>query len=412
VYSGVVLSAEGDTVKVAVGGTEALLRLTPRARAGLDDGPPLARGDVVRVGFERAKGETSFRLFPGPQAALVAIDVRSRYVEALVGGYDFGESSFNRATQARRQTGSAFKPIVYGSAIQHRVTTPAKIWLDAPKPFALRGQDTWNPKNSDGKFLGAITTRTALARSRNVVAVRLLEAVTVPRAQQFARDLGVKSPLVNNLTMALGSSELTVLEITNAYATLASLGEVAEPVFIVKVEDSWGQVLFEARTVRKPGISPDVAWLTVDLMKSVVTRGTASKLGKRFGRPAAGKTGTTNKSRDAWFVGFTPQKVAGVWVGNDDNSSLGKRMSGGAAAGPIWLDFMKARHAKLPKSDWPRPALGIVEARIDPASGLLAAEGRKGSVREFFLTGTAPTQYAPDEGEDSIADFWLGQGGD
>ncbi len=415
VYDGVVLRAVRDEVTVGVGPNEGPLTVAA-GRAGVGGkrkaGDVFSRGDVIRVALESSGAEPRFKMAPGPQAGLVTIDVRTRRVEALVGGYDFAESSFNRATQARRQTGSAFKPVVYGSALQHGVTTPAKVWLDAPTPFAIPGKQTWNPRNSDGKYLGEITTRLALARSRNVVAVRLLDAVGIPRAQQFARDLGIVSPLVDNLTMGLGSSELTVLEVTAAYATLASLGYRADAVFIVEVRDSWGQVLYEGRAEKTRTLPEAVTWLTVDLMKSVVERGTASKVGKAFGRPAAGKTGTTNKARDAWFLGFTPQKVCGVWVGNDDNTPLGRRMSGGSAAAPIWLDHMKAVHKGLPRQDWDRPGLGIVDARIDPVSGLLAPDGADKALTEHFLTGSAPTQYAPEADEDSASDFWLGQGGD
>ena len=410
---GVVLSARGDVVTVGVGPSEGPVDFTSSRGVGTRKRSELfARGDVVRVVLASGGATPRFTLAPGPQAAVVTIDVTTRHVEALVGGYDFGESSFNRATQAKRQTGSAFKPVVYGSAIQHGVTTPAQVWLDAPKPFGLPDGKSWNPRNSDGKYLGPITTRLALAKSRNVVAVRLLEAVGIPRAHQFARDLGVQGTLVDNLTFGLGSSELTVLDVTGAYATLASLGQRAEPIFIVEVRDSWGQVLSEGRATKERTLPQAVVWLTVDLMKSVVERGTASTVGKGFGRPAAGKTGTTNKSRDAWFVGFTPQKVTGVWVGNDDNTPMGKRMSGGSAAAPIWLRHMKTVHARLPKEDWARPNLGVVDARIDPVSGLLAPDGAENAVTEHFLTGSAPTQYAPEADQDSASDFWLGQGGD
>jgi penicillin-binding protein 1A len=414
-YEAVVLRANSDGVTVAVGPNEgSLSAASKRAGFGVDRkaGNVFSRGDVLWVVVESAGATPRFKLAPGPQAAIVSIDVRTRHVEALVGGYDFAESSFNRATQAKRQTGSSFKPIVYGSALQHGITTPAKVWLDAPTPFPIPGKQTWNPRNSDGKYLGPVTTRRALAKSRNVVAVRLLDAVGIPRAQKFARDLGLTSPLVDNLTMGLGSSEISVLEMTGAYATLASLGHSAEPIFIVQVRDSWGQVLYEGRAEKRRTLPEAVTWLTVDMMKSVVEHGTAAKVGKGFGRPAAGKTGTTNKARDAWFLGFTPTKVCGVWVGNDDNSPLGKRMSGGSAAAPIWLDHMKSQHAGLPKKDWDRPNLGIVDARIDRATGLLAPDGAQNALTEYFLTGSAPTEYAPEADEDSASDFWLGQGGD
>ena len=419
VYEAVVTAVKAEALELRLGTARGTLAAPSGSRTNADSGKLgqlFSIGDVVGVMVVRSwtadAPDVAFVGEPLPQAALVSIDVKTRRVEALVGGYDFAESSYNRATQAHRQTGSSFKPVVYATALADRVSTPATIWLDAPKPFQLPEGTVWNPKNSDGKYLGPLRLRRALALSRNVVAVRLLEKVGIGRAQEVARQLGIESSLVDNYTMALGSSELTVLEMANAYTTLAGQGERSAPIFITSVDDSFAQELFRAEATREQTLPPEVAWLTTQLMTSVLQGGTASKVGRAFKRPAAGKTGTTNKSVDAWFVGFTPQKVTAVWVGYDDNRPLGKRAAGGTTAAPIWLSYMQAAHKDLPKEDFPKPAMGIVEARIDPKTGLLAPVGSAGGFTEYFLTGTAPTEYAPEDGESSAGDFLLNQGGD
>jgi penicillin-binding protein 1A len=416
VYLAVVLRVEPERALLGLGEWEGSLASVPRLNP---KGGPLSevlrRGDLLRVMVDKTypKGARDVRFLsaPGTQGALVSMDLKTRQVEALVGGYDFGESSFNRATQARRQTGSAFKPVVYGAALERNVSTPSTVWLDAPKPYRLADGKVWDPKNSDGKYLGPLTMRRALAMSRNVIAVRLLEEVGIDQTQQFARSLGVTSPLVDNLTLGLGSSEMSVLELTNVYATLASQGRRGEPILIVSIHDAYGQLLYEARPELEETVRPEVAWLTVELMTSVLQEGTASKVGKALGRAAAGKTGTTNEGRDAWFVGFTPQKVAGVWIGNDDNSSLGRRATGGELAAPVWGAYMKEIHKGVPAASFERPPVGIEEAVIERHSGLLATEEHapKQTRREYFLRGTAPTQYAPLEEEESAGDFLLEQ---
>lgn len=416
VYLAIVLRVSGDSAQLGLADWEGELELAPASRLNPENKPlhqVLQRGDMLRVMVDKpypaGATEVKFLPAPGPEGALVSIDVETRHVEALVGGYDFHVSSFNRATQARRQTGSSFKPVVYGAALRQRVSTPATVWLDGPKPYRLPDGRTWDPKNSDGQYKGPMTMRRALALSRNVVAVRLLDEVGLEPTQKFARDIGITSPLVDNLTLALGSSELTVLELTGAYATLASLGTRAEPILITSIYDSYDQLLYEARLEPVQGLEPDVAWLTVNMMTSVLREGTASKVGRKLGREAAGKTGTTNRSRDAWFMGFTPQKVTGVWVGNDNNTPLGKGSSGGSVAAPIWLDYMLGVHEGLPKLVFEQPRVGITEAVIEEKSGLLATEEHKKTRREFFLSGTAPTLYAPLEEENSAGDFLLDQ---
>lgn len=410
-------------VSVKVGDRNAVLELVPRVRVfGEDyDKKPiksvLKRGNVVNIEVIDAKREPPVvRFAPGPEAALVSIDPKTRGVVAMVGGFDFEFNKYDHATQAHRQTGSTFKPFVYAAALESKQVTPATIFLDSPAVFPMDGGKTWSPQNSDGDWRGPIRVREGLGASRNVIAVRVLREVGIDKAMDFAQRAGIESPMVNNFTMVMGSSELTPLEITNAYATFATGGLSAKPLFITRVTTSRGEKQeFLSRSERT--IGEDVAWLATSVMRSVVEgytdshgkrrAGTASSLAE-IKRPVAGKTGTTNEARDAWFIGFTPQLVTGVWVGFSDNRSLGRKEYGGRVAGPIWLGYMKAALKDLPVEEFSAPPLGVVSASIDPATGKLA---REGGIEEYFLTGTQPTEYAPTADTASSDDFLLQQFG-
>jgi penicillin-binding protein 1A len=281
----------------------------------------------------------------------------------------------------------------------------------------MHGGKTWSPQNSDGDWRGPIRIREGLGASRNVIAVRVLKEVGIEKAMGFAKRMGIESPLVDNFTMVMGSSELTPLEITNAYATFATGGMSAKPQFITRVTTALGEKEeFLVRAER--AIPEDVAWLATSVMRSVVEGYTDSKGKRRAGtasslaeikRPVAGKTGTTNEAKDAWFIGFTPQLVTGVWVGYSDNISLGNKEYGGRVAGPIWLGYMQEALKKMPIEEFPPPPLGVISAMIDPTSGKLA---REGGIEEYFLSGTAPTEYAPEADAASSDDFLLQQFGD
>lgn len=410
-------------LNVKIGDKKAVLDLSPRSRIFGDDfiekkvADNFKTGQVVRIEIiDAAMDPPVVRFAPGPEAALVAIDPKTRGVVAMVGGFDFELNKYDHATQARRQTGSTFKPLVYAAALEARVITPASIFLDSPAVFPLHGGKTWSPQNSDGDWRGPIRIREGLGASRNVIAVRVLKELGIEKAIEFARRMGIESKLVDNFTMVMGSSETTPLEMTNAYATFASGGLVAQPQFIRRVTSVKGEKdVFAVRTER--AIGEDVAWLATSIMRSVVD-GYTDSTGKRRGgtasslaeikRPVAGKTGTTNEARDAWFIGFTPQLVTGVWVGNSDNTSLGNKEYGGRVAGPIWLGFMKQALEGLPVAEFGPAPLGVVSANIDPATGKLARE--KG-IEEYFLTGTAPTEYAPAPDAASSDDFLLQQFG-
>jgi penicillin-binding protein 1A len=349
--------------------------------------------------------EATLEQIPEVQGALVAIDPPTRRVVAMSGGYDFALSPFNRATQARRQPGSAFKPFVYGAAIDSRRFTPLSIVNDAPE--AIRDPWTgkvWKPKNYENGFDGPMTLRAGLTRSKNTISVRLIEALTPEVVIEFARRAGIHSELPENLTLALGTGEVTLLELTNSYATLQSLGKSADPLMLLKVTDSGGTVLEEHQAAFTEALPPSTAYMTTSLMQSVVEEGTATAV-LELKRPAAGKTGTANEYRDAWFAGYTQDYVAGAWVGFDNHESLGRGETGGRAALPIWLQFMKVAHDGASVREFDVPP-GVEFARVDPLSGLLAGASVPGRL-EPFLEGTAPTAEAPPPDVVRPEDFFL-----
>jgi len=329
------------------------------------------------------------RLEAGPEGAVLVIDPRSREILALVGGYQT-EPGFDRATRALRQPGSTFKPLVYGQGIRTHRFTPASIVVDAPAVY-----DQWRPDNYETwRFEGEIRLREALARSINLVAVRVMDEVGPESVVNFARELGIQSALDPSLSLALGASEVKPLELVNAYATFAAGGRYQDTLLVSRIEDGSGHdVALPERAPPRDVLSPAEAYLITSMLESVVDHGTARRA-RRLGRPAAGKTGTSNEARDAWFVGFTPTLVAGVWVGYDDHRPLGRRESGGTTALPVWIELMRAATEGAPHVDFPEPP-GVVHARIDPASGQLAWDGQTNAMDEVFLEGTVPTEVAP-----------------
>jgi penicillin-binding protein 1A len=370
----------------------------------------LKPGQVVRLKVLKVPPtgplEAQLDQVPEVQGALVALDPATRHVVAMVGGYDFARSAFNRATQAKRQPGSAFKAFLYAAAVGSQKYTPVSIVNDAPEtirdPYTGKA---WKPQNYERSgFDGPMTLRAALTKSKNTVSVRLIEALTPQAAIDFAGRAGIRSPMPDNLTLALGTGEVMVLELTNAYATLHSLGQYAEPIVLVRVTDAEGRVVEEHHAAFEETMPPSTAYLATSLMQSVVEEGTATQV-KELGRPAAGKTGTASEYRDAWFAGYTRDFVATAWVGFDNHDSLGNGETGGRAALPIWLDFMKAAHQDLPPRDFEVPP-GIVQVRVDPLTGLLAGSSVPGRL-EPFLEGTAPTVEAPPPGQMTPDDFFF-----
>jgi penicillin-binding protein 1A len=369
--------------------------------------PPAKRfraGDVVRVRYieipKDNKSPPTLMLEQGPQSALVVIDPQTRAIKAMVGGYGQRLGSPNRALTAKRQPGSAFKPFVYAAALSTEKFTPASVLIDGPQVYASPGLAPWKPANAEKEeFLGPVRLRVALAKSLNTVASQLVDVqrdgVDPAAVVALAREAGIESELAPNPSLALGTSEVTPIELTNAYATIAAGGKRMTPQLILKIgeqpEDEPAKNVVQA-------MKPELAYVITSMMQSVIEEGTAASARGKLKRPAAGKTGTTNSRKDAWFVGFTPDLVCGVWTGYDDMHELGRGEQGARAALPIWIDVMVAAHKGLPPKPFAQPP-GVVVQKIDPKTGLLAPPGMAGAIDEVFLEGTAPTQVAPAAGE-------------
>jgi penicillin-binding protein 1A len=348
------------------------------------------RGTSVRS--EAAGGRQA--ITPYLQGALVALEPQNGAVRALVGGRDFNDSNFNRAVQARRQPGSAFKPIVVAEALKegHRTN---EILLDAPVTYRW-GTQVWSPKNFDHDFSGNVTLRYVLMKSINVPSVRLLDRIGPRNVIRLARDFGIEGPLVPQLSLALGTGEVTPLELTSAYATFADNGIRQTPYVIERVEDHFGNVLQEHKPESREVLDEKTSYLMVSLLQSVIDRGTGNPARSKydFAAPAAGKTGTTDDYSDAWFVGFVPRLACGVWVGFDEKKSIGSRMTGAAAALPAWTSFMKTAVEVYGKEDFVAPE-GVVSVATCQQSGLLATPGCPRVVNDVFVAGTQPGTYCP-----------------
>jgi len=363
----------------------------------------LAARDAVERGLQEV--ETREKYEQGTvQGALFSMDVRTGEIKAMVGGRDFKKSEFNRATQARRQPGSAFKPFIYTAAFDKGLT-PSTTIIDAPIMYEDRSQPDgfWKPKNFDGKFNGPTTLRTALVQSRNVITIKLLQEIGVDYAAAYTANMGITSPLSKNLTMALGTSAVTLQEMVTAYNVLANQGKRLKPFFIKKIIDRTGHVFEENQTKSEQVIDPRIAFMTSYVMQDVVESGTGRRV-KSIGRPVAGKTGTTDDMRDAWFIGFSPSLITGVWIGFDQERSLGKQEQGGRAAAPIWLYFMEKALKGKSVEVFPVPD-GIVFIKVDPHSGIPATRSTEGAIFECFLEGTTAGRAVPIETEESGEDL-------
>ena len=366
------------------------LRLQAAAEEAVRDGVHTIER---RLGTGRRTGRTGVDASrPGLEGALIAIDPDSGEVKALVGGVDVDRSQFNRAVQARRQPGSAFKPLVYAAALD-RGYTASTVVDDAPISLPDGRGGSWTPKNFDDIYMGRVPLRTALAKSLNTVSVRLALDVGIDRLRDCLRVFGFPTEFPRHLSLALGSSEVTLLDLTRAYAVFATLGQRFDPVFVTSVRDSNGTLrgFPGARPRFERVMSSGTAYVVTDMLEGVVESGTAREA-KKLDRPAAGKTGTTNDSMDAWFIGFTPDLVVGVWVGFDAERSLGS-YTGGRAAAPIWTAFMKRALEGRPIRDFAKPD-DVTLVRVDTATGLLAVRGRT-SRMQAFVAGTEPTRAAP-----------------
>ncbi len=399
------------TITLDIGGHHAIASMSDLGRYTTDL-PPTAfieEGARVRASVQsipeegEEDGHIRAHIELGPEGAIVVMDPRSRDVLALIGGYE-SISGFNRGVQALRQPGSTFKPIVYAFGVHSRRYTPASIVIDAPGVY-----DQWQPHNFETwEYQGQMRLRDALAGSINQVAVRVMEDLTPEAVIPFAHDLGITSDLDPSLALALGASEVRPIELTNVYATLASGGRWVPYRIVTRVEDASGRdiALPPAEASRDP-LTPAEAYVVTSMLTSVVTVGTA-RAALSLHRPIAGKTGTSNDARDAWFAGYTPDLACVVWVGFDDHRALGRRETGARTALPIWIELMGHATQGHPVVDFAEPS-GVVHVRIDPRTGLLAYEGQSDAIDEVFVEGTQPTEVAREAGVLDPSSFLMQQ---
>jgi penicillin-binding protein 1A len=320
----------------------------------------------------------------GYQGAILCMDPKSGEILAMVGGKDYQESKFNRATQAYRQPGSTFKPFIYTTAIENGITA-VDWYVDEPLQFP----DGWKPKNYDKTFRGAIQIHEALEQSINIIAIKLLQQLGTDQVINYAKRMQVKSQLQKNLSLALGTSEVTLMELVNAYCAFANEGRIPEPYAITKIVDWEGNVIYSSNKTVRQAIPADTAYIMARLLQGVIERGTARRA--NIGRPVGGKTGSTEDFIDALFIGFTPDMVCGVFLGNDDRKPLGEAKTGGIIAAPIFAKVMKAAHENLPKEDFIRPE-SVVERSVCLKSGLLPSSSCKKTIVLPFKSGTVPTK--------------------
>ncbi|HEY3120266.1 MAG TPA: PBP1A family penicillin-binding protein [Vicinamibacteria bacterium] len=394
VARGVVLDADRSSALVQIGDYRAAVGPKDVAWTHRGVGEVLRRGLVAPFlvqalhdeGGER-KAEVTLEQEPATEGALLAVDTHTGGIKAMVGGYDFERSKFNRATQAWRQVGSAFKPIVYAAAIERMGWTPSTVIVDAPIAFP-DNNSVWRPHNYDYRFEGPIALRHALEESRNVPAIKTLQAEGINTGIEYARKLGLTGELPPYLPIAIGAGEATLMEMTSAFATFANQGLRMKPMPITRITDRDGNVIEEPMPQARDAIRADTAYIMTSLLKGVVERGTAVRA-RALKRPIAGKTGTTDDFTDAWFIGYEPSLAAGVWVGFDEKKdSLGHGQDGAHAALPIWMEFWGEVMKDKPIEEHPIPG-NIVFVAVDP-SGRPAAPGTPGVRMETFVAGTEP----------------------
>ncbi|UCF93724.1 MAG: penicillin-binding protein 1A [Desulfobacterales bacterium] len=323
-----------------------------------------------------------------PQAALIALDVPSGGILAMVGGRDYSKSSYNRATTAKRQPGSAIKPLIYAYAVEQGFAQNQMI-LDAPVVYkGVHAGEDWRPENFSHDYRGEMTLRQALAFSQNIPAVRLLERLGPSAVVRFGKSLGIESPLTTDLSLALGTSEITLIELTSAYTVFANQGKRAAPFGVMQITDRQGRRVWQAKPRKQVVMSRTGAAVMTDMLEGVIREGTGYPA-QKLGRPLAGKTGTSSRYKDALFIGFSPAVAAGVWVGLDSAGSLGEKETGTKAALPIWLDFMAAALADQPYRYFDIPD-DVVRIHMDPTTGRRVSDDSTGSVTALFKRGTEP----------------------
>jgi penicillin-binding protein 1A len=414
VYDGVVLQTTHGRARVRAGTLSGFLDADGVKWTGRADPAALVRaGDIVRVRVLSAKipSQAVFALEQEPrvEGALVALDPKTGAIRAMVGGYDFRRSEFDRAVQARRQAGSSFKPFVYAAALQ-RGLTPSDRILDAPTVFVEPGTlSIYEPENYGNKYYGLLTAREALEKSANIAAVKVLDRTGFVPVIQLARQLGLTTDLKPYPSMALGAFEVSLLEMTSAYGTFANEGVHVAPYLVEEVKNREGASLERVRPEVQEALTPEIAAIMNSLLEGVITDGTGAAAAT-LGRPLAGKTGTTDDFTDAWFIGYTPDLVVGVWVGFDAKKSLGSRETGAQAALPIWQEFMQDALRDVPPAPFP-DAPGVTHVTVDRATGLraAAAAGCTELIEETFATGTEPTAECSVAEHERLAMPWIVQ---
>jgi penicillin-binding protein 1A len=372
----------------------------------------ISRGDIVYVVTD-GKGAAQLAQLPEAQSALVALDPHDGAIVSLVGGFDYYTNKYNRVTQAKRLPGSGFKPFLYSAALENGFT-PASVLLDAPVVLDDASMETaWRPENSGGQFHGPTRLREALVRSRNLVSIRLLRAMGTTTAIDYLARFGfAPRAMPANLTLALGTMQATPLEIATAYAVFANGGFHVQPYFIDRIENAAGEPVLRAQPrsvcegcllssehVAERVVTPQNAWLLTDMMRDVIRRGTAQRALALGRDDIAGKTGTTNDAKDTWFNGFTQDLVASVWVGFDQERSLGESEEGAKTALPIWMHFMREALKGVPQRRRPMPD-GLITLRISPYNGSLASDDNPDAIPEIFMADHLPAGAAP--GEESV----------
>ena len=377
----------------------------------------LEPGDVVYVS-ETGEGAYELQQVPEVSGALVSMDPNTGRVLAMAGGFSYAQSQFNRATQAYRQPGSSFKPFVYAAALDNGYT-PASVVMDAPISIESGGE-IWEPKNYGGGFAGPSTLRLGIEKSRNLMTVRLAQDMGMNLVAEYSERFGVYDDMLPVLAMSLGSGETTVLRMVSAYSVMANGGRAIQPSLIDRVQDRYGRTVYkhdqrvcencsavqwfgqeepELIDNRDQVLDPMTAFQITSMMEGVVQRGTATKL-RDLGRPIAGKTGTTNEEKDAWFIGFTPNMVTGVYIGFDQPTPMGRGSTGGQLAAPVFKEFMANALADAPIADFRLPqGMNVVE--IDRATGMRAIEGD--TILEAFKPGTGPADSYQVIGIETVA---------
>jgi penicillin-binding protein 1A len=393
-------------------------KLGPEVKKAAD---VLKPGDIVYVAPSKDQGLFHLMQMPDVDGALVAMDPHTGRVLALVGGFSYGRSQFNRAVQALRQPGSSFKPIVYAAALDNGYS-PASVVLDAPIEFKMADGSMWRPKNYQNRFYGPSTLRRGIEQSRNVMTVRLADELGMTKIIDLATRLGIYDKLPRQLAMALGAGETTLLRMVTAYAIIDNGGKAIEATLIDRIQDRYGKTIFrhdkrdcagcspeawnqgmtepELLDVREQVMSPYTAYQITSMMEGVVERGTGRKM-KIVGKPVAGKTGTSNDERDAWFIGYTPDLVVGTFIGYDNPKPMGRGRTGGELAAPIVADFMRMALRDKPATPFRVPR-AIELMPIDAKSGKRAIFGREGVILEAFKPGDEPPDATKVIGEQTL----------